>query len=266
VQDGAEWLQGLADYHRADAVHIIDFAHATEYINDIGQAAGGRLPACCFQSVLHRLKHQGPARVLQHLRWLAARYPSPLLQEKLTYLLKREAHMQYPPYQEAGWPIGSGSVESANELVVEVRFKGAGMCWCRHKSIPCWYCAMRSVIASGSRPGRPCERTGKRYALSIGKQRANSDWSVLGGSLSSWVYGFIGCLIHLFLFPPHRLLKPSRSNQDDELVLAIPGANPFSDVLFPPLLLQKSFVQNNETRPKLAGLSNSSGGEKEEFS
>ena len=38
VQDGAEWLQGLVDYHRADAVRILDFAHAAEYVNAIGQA------------------------------------------------------------------------------------------------------------------------------------------------------------------------------------------------------------------------------------
>ena len=113
VQDGAEWLQGLVDYHRADAVRILDFAHAAEYLNEIGQAvqaAGGRLPALWLDGVLHRLKHQGPHRVLTHLAWLAARYPSPLMQEKLTYLQKREAHMQYPTYQAAGWPIGSGSV------------------------------------------------------------------------------------------------------------------------------------------------------------
>ena len=130
VQDGAEWLQGLVDYHRADALRILDFAHAAEYVNEIGQAvqaAGGRLPATWLEGVLHRLKHQGPQRVLQHLTWLAARYPSAAVQEKLTYLQKREAHMQYPTYQQAGWPIGSGSVESANKLVVEARLKGAGM-------------------------------------------------------------------------------------------------------------------------------------------
>lgn len=134
VQDGAEWLQGLVDYHRADAVRILDFAHAAEYINEIGQAilsAGGRLPTRWLQGVLHRLKHQGPSRVLKHLAWLAARYPSSLIQEKLAYLQKRAAHMQYPSYQEAGWPIGSGSVESANKLVVETRLKGAGMRWAR---------------------------------------------------------------------------------------------------------------------------------------
>jgi hypothetical protein len=139
VQDGAEWLQGLTDYHRADAVRILDFAHAAEYINEIGQAvqaAGGRLPARWLEGMLHRLKHEGPARVLRHLSWLAARYPSPLMQEKLTYLQKREAHMQYPTYQEAGWPIGSGSVESANKLVVEARLKGAGMRWGRQNVNP----------------------------------------------------------------------------------------------------------------------------------
>src|SRR6266516_880626 len=135
VQDGAQWLQGLVDYHRADAVRILDFAHAAEYINEIGQAvqaAGGRLPAKWFEGGLHRLKHQGPERLLRHLSWLAARYPSPVIKEKLAYLHKREAHMQYPTYQAAGWPIGSGSVESANKGVVEARLKGAGMRWEGH--------------------------------------------------------------------------------------------------------------------------------------
>ncbi|HEY6411079.1 MAG TPA: ISKra4 family transposase, partial [Ktedonobacteraceae bacterium] len=139
VQDGAEWLQGLVDYHRADAVRILDFAHAAEYVNEIGQAvraAGGRLPTKWLDGVLHRLKHQGPHRVLKHLACLAARYPSPTMQEKLVYLQKREAHMQYPTYQQAGWPIGSGSVESANKVVVEARLKGAGMRWGRQNVNP----------------------------------------------------------------------------------------------------------------------------------
>src|SRR2546423_10024211 len=149
VQDGAEWLQGFVDYHRADAVRILDFAHAAEYINEIGQAvhaAGGRLPATWFEEVLHRLKHQGPERVLKHLAWLAARYPSPTIQEKLAYLHKREVHMHYPLYQAAGWPIGSGSVESANKVVVEARLKGAGMRWARHNVNP--MLALRNAVCN----------------------------------------------------------------------------------------------------------------------
>src|SRR5712692_2090101 len=58
-------------------------AHAAEYVNEIGEAvraAGGRLPATWLEGVLHRLTHQGPERVLSHLAWLAARYPSPTRQ------------------------------------------------------------------------------------------------------------------------------------------------------------------------------------------
>ncbi len=139
VQDGAVWLQALVDYHRADAVRILDFAHAAEYMNEIGQAVaaqGGRLPRRWLEGVLHRLKHDGPARVLEHLGWLATRYPSATIATNLAYLEKREGQMQYPTYQAAGWPIGSGSVESANKLVVEARLKGAGMRWQEHNVNP----------------------------------------------------------------------------------------------------------------------------------
>jgi hypothetical protein len=37
--------------------------------------------------------------------------------------------MDYPAYRTAGWPIGSGSVESSHKLVVQARLKGAGMHW-----------------------------------------------------------------------------------------------------------------------------------------
>lgn len=52
--------------------------------------------------------------------------------EHLASLRKREALMQYPTYRGAGWPIGSGMVESANKLVMQPRLKGAGM----HCSLP----------------------------------------------------------------------------------------------------------------------------------
>ncbi len=149
VQDGAVWLQALVDYHRTDAVRILDFPHAAEYVNAMGQAvraAGGHLPVHWLEGVLHRLKHQGPQRVLEHLAWLATRYPSAETQESLAYLQKREAHLQYPTYQQAGRPIGSGSVESANKVVVEARLKGAGMRWQDHNVNP--MLALRNAVCN----------------------------------------------------------------------------------------------------------------------
>ena len=127
-------------------------------------------------------------------------------------------------------------------------------------SIPCWCCAMRSAIESGSRLGRPRERIGTRCAPSVGKQRASNGSTVPFGSSSFGEYGSIGCLIPLLLLPLHRRLRPSaRSNQLIVLALAIPGANPFSDVLLRPVLLQKRLVQKNETHPSQSKATISSG-------
>ena len=69
---------------------------------------GGHLPATWEDGILHRLKHEGPTRVLRHLSRIARRYPQ--IQGQVTYLQKRRDLMDYPTYRASGWPIGSGSV------------------------------------------------------------------------------------------------------------------------------------------------------------
>src|SRR6266852_3642704 len=208
VQDGAEWLQGLVDYHRADAVRILDFAHAAEYINEIGQvvrAAGGRLPTKWLDGVLHRLKHRGPARVLKHLAWLAARYPSPTLQEKLTYLQKREAHMQYPTYQAAGWPIGSGSVESANKGVVEARLKGAGMRWGRQNVNP--MLVLRNAVCNRQWHQTWTTAVAHRQALRTSQRQADSQQQL---AQAFWFLVFWGARVDRLSHPPvHAATSPA---------------------------------------------------------
>jgi hypothetical protein len=130
IQDGAEWIQGFVSGQRSDAVRILDFAHAASYVSEIAdkiREAGGRLPVKWVDGVLHRLKHDGPERVLHHLSRLLKRYPQ--IQEQVTYLQKRRELMDYPTYRTAGWPIGSGSVESGHKLVMQARLKGPGMHW-----------------------------------------------------------------------------------------------------------------------------------------
>jgi hypothetical protein len=130
IQDGAEWIQGFVQSHRHDALRILDFAHAAGYLHQIGEgvrASGGHLPTKWEEGVLHRLKHEGPERVLGHVTWLASRFPQ--VQEHVSYLLKRRELMNYPTYQQQGWPIGSGSVESGHKLVMQARLKGPGMHW-----------------------------------------------------------------------------------------------------------------------------------------
>ncbi len=132
VQDGAEWLQGFVDGHRQDAVRILDFAHAAEYLGHIAEQAlqaGHSFPKGWLPVLCHQLKHHGPSRVLAHLEWLERRWPLSSITDALRYFGKREAQMQYPQFQAAGWPIGSGMVESAHKVVMQPRLKGAGMHW-----------------------------------------------------------------------------------------------------------------------------------------
>ena len=143
VVDGAEWIQGFIDLHAPEAVRILDFPHAAEYVVAIGQTLGPDGPLLSAEALaqeLHQLKHGGADEVLARLRTLVeaqaveaqaveAQAQVGELGKALAYLEKREGQMQYARFRAEGWPIGSGSGESANKLVVEARLKGAGMHW-----------------------------------------------------------------------------------------------------------------------------------------
>lgn len=137
VSDGAEWIQSFIDLQCPHAVRILDFPHAAERVALIGQSVAPDAPAWLAQQ-LHRLKHSGPDPLLSELHQQVDAHPAPPAEviEALAYLDKRVGQMQYPAYQAAGWPIGSGIVESANKLVVEARLKGAGMHWARSNVNP----------------------------------------------------------------------------------------------------------------------------------
>ncbi len=49
----------------------------------------------------------------------------------MAYFTKRLVQVHYAAFQTAGYPIASGSTESANKVVVEARLKGSGMHWAR---------------------------------------------------------------------------------------------------------------------------------------
>jgi hypothetical protein len=156
VSDGAEWIQGFVDLHRPDAVRILDFPHALGYVAQAGHAVYGEgTPAFTrwFATQRQTLKQGDPAAVVRALRrvgTLAKRQGAATavatVQESLTYLEKRRAMITYARFQAQGYPIGSGSVESANKVVVESRLKGAGMHWARPHVNP--LVALRTMACS----------------------------------------------------------------------------------------------------------------------
>jgi hypothetical protein len=140
VTDGADWLQGFIDYHRRDAIRILDFPHATEHLAVAGRVLYGEATpafAAWFEPRCHDLKHADPEQTLDELRHMIklaelaqlGAEAVATMQAQLDYLDKRRTMIAYAAFQHEGLPIGGGSVESANKLVVESRLKQAGMRW-----------------------------------------------------------------------------------------------------------------------------------------
>ena len=148
VVDGADWCQPFVAWHGPEALRILDFPHAAEYVSAAGRSVFGAesdaLPGWLDQQ-LTELKHGDPNRVLAVLAALpAVRQVGPAGEHcprdtAVGYLPKRRAQIAYATFQAAGYPIGSGAVESANKLVVEARLKGSGMPGARHTASHPWH-------------------------------------------------------------------------------------------------------------------------------
>jgi hypothetical protein len=155
VVDGAEWCQAFLTRHCPDAVRILDFPHAAGYVSAAAQAMFGPGTAEASSWLgpqLHTLKHTDPAQVLAALRALPVAEsltPEAAVEKRdsaVAYLEARLPQIQYAQFRAAGYPIGSGAVESANKLVVEARLKGSGMHWARANVNP--MVALRALACS----------------------------------------------------------------------------------------------------------------------
>ena len=153
VMDGAEWLQGVIDLHRPDAVRILDFAHAAQHLSDAAQAvfgAGSAAARTWLADQCHELKQGDPDHVIAAVAALpvaAAADPQTAVASRDAvqgYLCARRPQLDYARFQAAGYPIGSGCAESVNKLVIEARCKGSGMHWARANVSP--MVALRAIV------------------------------------------------------------------------------------------------------------------------
>lgn len=156
VVDGADWIQGFVDLHCPHALRILDWPHAAGYLAQAAHALfgpGTAATSAWLEQQLHELRQGDPDRVLAELgqRHAAAvtagqAEVSAILHTSLAYLRKRRDQINYALWRAAGYPIGSGAVESANKVVVEARLKGAGMHWHRRHVNP--MVALRTALCS----------------------------------------------------------------------------------------------------------------------
>jgi hypothetical protein len=157
VVDGADWEQTFLDLVRPDAVRILDWPHAAEHLAEAAGAVFGQGSAESAQWLhvqLRELKEGDPEVVLAKLTGIrddlslvgGRAEAAEVVGSTLEYLEKRAGQIRYAEFTQAGYPIGSGIVESANKLVVEARLKGAGMHWGRANVDP--MLALRNIACN----------------------------------------------------------------------------------------------------------------------
>jgi hypothetical protein len=139
--DGADWIKTQAAEHFPDAVKILDWPHLWRKIRAAvralqpGQHSARRAWRKAQYEVLLPLLWSGERlealRHLQHLRPASGDAP-PALEEAIQYLETQQEWLgNYACWQAQGYPVGSGLVERAVALVINVRMKKRGMRWKR---------------------------------------------------------------------------------------------------------------------------------------
>lgn len=129
IGDGAHWIWDLVQEHFPDAIQIVDWYHASQYIWNVAHAVYGQgtdLAKHWANQRLDELWNGQCEQVMQHFQTHATTQAA---QEALTYYTHNQPRMRYPEYRAQGLQIGSGTIESGCKHVIGARLKQAGMLW-----------------------------------------------------------------------------------------------------------------------------------------
>lgn len=133
--DGAAWVWNLKDDRFASAHGLLDFYHASQHLWEVGRVLRGEIQPGLTEWVeprRHQLRHGREQAVLGEIARLKKRRGAAgkILARERHYFAGHAGRMNYQEVARRGWPIGSGTVESACRQK-QCRFKRAGQFWTR---------------------------------------------------------------------------------------------------------------------------------------
>lgn len=134
ITDGAIWIHNWIKDIFPDAVHILDYFHASEHLHDFAKIYFKDSPRG-IEWVEHQqemLQQGRVSAIIQALRLLARgnRQAEQARSNLIAYYQANAERMNYPQYKKIGAGIiGSGAIESAQRTVVQKRLKQSGQRW-----------------------------------------------------------------------------------------------------------------------------------------
>jgi hypothetical protein len=124
--DGAAWIWNIAEDCFPESMQIVDWYHATQHL---AQAALALYPD--HEKQRHRWYKQRQHDLFQgRIHKITAPLEQAGFPELALYFKTHQRRMQYQEFRDAGYPIGSGTVESGVKQF-KARLTGAGMRWSR---------------------------------------------------------------------------------------------------------------------------------------
>lgn len=139
VNDGAPWIERITTRNYPHVIQIIDWSHAKERLWKVAKAAFGEgsLPSQHWvETQAEFLWHGRVHEVVSALQALDWNHISCLddVRQSPAYFESRQSKMDYAAFRQAGYPIGSGTVESGINTVIHHRMKRQGRGWARKQA------------------------------------------------------------------------------------------------------------------------------------
>ena len=133
VCDEAVWIWKLASLYFPDAVQIVDWYHACQYLCPIAEALydpDSEAAQAWLQDMQERLWHGQLATVIQTCQQLVQENKAgQSTQHALSYYPNIQDRMDYTHFRQRGYFIASGTVESACKQIISMRLKRSGARW-----------------------------------------------------------------------------------------------------------------------------------------
>jgi hypothetical protein len=132
LSDGAAWIRNMAQECFPDAQQILDFFHLSENVHEYAKHYFGaneseyrpwaericdELRKSQYPGVLHELETHDKTKASN----CSVNLPG--------YIANNINNINYAAYEQKGYFIGSGAIESGNKVVLQQRLKQAGMRW-----------------------------------------------------------------------------------------------------------------------------------------
>lgn len=130
--DGAEWIWNLVQEHYPEAVQIVDWFHATEYIAPVAHAAfTTEEERQTWTQHVRTALWEGELDTVIHAfqPYTKHKHAAEAASKAVTYFTNNRHRMRYPEYRAKGYQIGSGTIESGCKRIATQRLKVAGAIW-----------------------------------------------------------------------------------------------------------------------------------------